>query len=355
MNRRIAQLVAQAAALVGFATSVWLVTQYALPPSLSVCGPGGGCHTIQMCRLSSVAGVSWPVIGTIAFAGLLALTLTSHPRARTLLAPAGALAAVTGVALLALQKIGCHAICPYCVVADTSGIVAGVAAVLSRGGDVEFTVRRKALFGGLAVLSMVASVGWASTRRLAPPVPERVQRLPDVIAREQRPGVATIVEFADFECPYCRRQHTAMSEVLPSYGARVRLVRRHMPLSFHVNAEPAARAACCAEEQGRLEPMADALFRSEELSASGCEHTAERIGLDMTAYRECLSSGRVTARLDHDRDDARQANVSALPTIFIGDERVEGLIDGPTLRASIDRALQRASTPQDSGAARPQG
>lgn len=347
MVRRHAGLVLQVAALVGLAVSAWLVVSYALPSQFGLCGSGGGCDRVRQCWLSRVGGVSWPMVGVVSFAAVLAMSLSTRPAVRRLLPWAGLVAGGVGGALIVLQKAVCGAFCPFCLVTDVAGITVGAAAWLGRReASVQITVRRRWGLAGAAVLSVVGPLVFGFMHASPPVEPVRVAALPEPIAREQRPGVTTIVEFADFECPFCRRQHEVLTQVLASYGSRVRFVRKHLPLSrIHPHAEAAARAACCAEEQGRGEPMADALFRAEDISAAGCEAIAARLGLDLTEYRACVNSPRVSARLERDRDDAARAGVRGLPTMFVGNERFEGVVAEDVLRASIDRALRSHAAP----------
>ena len=342
--RRFAPRIVSIAALVGIAVSAWLLVQYLLPPSASACGPGGGCNRVRFCWLAQI-GTSvfpfWPTVGVLAFAGLLILSLTDSTRLRRFLPIAGYAAVASGLFLLVGQRIACKAFCPFCVVTDLSAIVGGGAAVMSKDaiGEVVKPIWRW-VFGVLAVGAVVAPFGWGfATTSEAPVQGVRVANLPAPVAHEQRPAVATIVEFADFECPFCRRQHLELMQTLPAFGPRVRLVRKHVPLSMHEHAEGAARAACCAEEQGRGDEMADALFRNDDIDEAGCAHHAEALHLDMTRYRECLHADRTDARLASDRSDATASEVHGLPTMYIGHMRYEGVVMAPEVRAAIEEAL----------------
>jgi protein-disulfide isomerase len=175
------------------------------------------------------------------------------------------------------------------------------------------------------------------------PPPEYVQLgAPDVIQRLQEPGVATIVEFVDFECPFCRRLHQTMQEVLKDYDGKVRVVRKQHPLAMHSHAADAARAACCADEAGRGDEMADALYHAppENLTAEGCEKLAASIGLDVAKYRQCFASDDTTRRLAEDAADARAAGLrEEAPVFWIGDVRYRGALPADMIRMGIDRAL----------------
>ena len=136
--------------------------------------------------------------------------------------------------------------------------------------------------------------------------------------------------------------------MLATYRDRVRVVRKYIPLSFHTHARDAARAACCAEEQGHGEVMADALFRTapEQLTLEGCERVARETGLDMEAYRTCLASRRPDALIEQHNNLAHDVGLTGLPTFWVGTERFEGPQTPEVLRASIERALHPARSPQ---------
>jgi protein-disulfide isomerase len=181
-----------------------------------------------------------------------------------------------------------------------------------------------------------------------PPLPSGPP--PAVVADARADGRATIVEFIDFECPFCRRQHARMSEVLETLAAAderppVYVVYKHLPLEMHAHAREAARFVCCAEEQGRGREMVDALFARDELSPAACRECASEVGLDDAALQECLDSARPDARLDADAADARAAGIRRLPTCFVGERRFEGLQEEDTLRRAIEHAMTQAIAP----------
>src|SRR6185437_10462513 len=98
----------------------------------------------------------------------------------------------------------------------------------------------------------------------------------------------------DFECPYCRMTHASLQPLLEAHSNEVRVVRRQVPLPMHVHAHDAARAACCGEELGKGEAMANALFSApvEELTPDGCEKLAQSVGLSLDPYRACIADPR---------------------------------------------------------------
>lgn len=345
----------RALCVVGLAFSSMLLFDYLRPPVFCSDAAASGCEVVKHSRFARPLGVPLPVPGLIYFAGMVALSFLRGPRARRWLTLGATLGALAGVSFLTIQGAVLHAWCKLCLVVDTSAVLIGVAALLRKRDDDDAPAERWSgvalpLTAGLSLLAVVAplSLGFLSAPPPAPPArPQVAETLPAPIEREQRPGVATIVEFVDFECPFCRREAEVLSSVLPAYGDRVRVVRKNVPLSFHEHARGAARAECCAEEQGRGDRVADALFRATDLSPEGCERVVREAGADMEAWRACMASRRPDVALERDHDDARASGVQALPTLFIGHERFEGFQEAEVLRASIDRAIARAgATPR---------
>lgn len=356
------ELVLQALCLLGLAVSAMLLVDYVRPPVFCA-DHGSGCDAVRQSSFARPLGVPLPVPGALYFTTLLGLSLLgARDRARRLLASLGLLGVLAGVALVAIQGFVLHHWCRYCIAVDVSSIAAGALAVSLRmdvrAPDAPAPRRRVPSYAvtGAALLALLVPLVYGLSRPSQQPIAPNTPTLaplPDVIAQLQRRDVATIVEFVDYECPFCRRQQEALAPVLASYGARVRVVRKNVPLSFHEHARDAARAACCADEQGRGEAVAAALFRAEDLTPAGCERVAREAHLDLEAYRACLASRRPDVVIERDLNDAHAAGVSGLPTLYVGVERFEGLTDATALRASIERALHGG--PVDAAGHAPQG
>ncbi|MBP6831555.1 MAG: thioredoxin domain-containing protein [Deltaproteobacteria bacterium] len=362
-DRSARELALQAICLVGLAASAMLMVDYIRPPVFCA-DQGSGCDAVRHSVFARPFGVPLPIPGVLFFVALLGASLLgARERARRLLASLGLLGVVAGVALVAIQGLILHHWCVYCLTVDASSLVAGALAMSLRmdvlPADEPAPKRRLPSYAvtGAALLSVLLPLGYGLSRpmhnRPIGPNSPTIAPLPEVIARLQERDVATIVEFVDFECPFCRRQQEALAPVLASYGSRVRVIRKNVPLSFHEHARDAARATCCAEEQGRGDAVAAALFRAEDLTPAGCERVVRESGVDMDAWRACLASRRPDAALERDMNDARSAGVSGLPTLYVGVERFEGLTDADTLRASIERALRGARS--DAASHAPQG
>lgn len=332
----------------GLGASGLLLWEY-LQPDTGWCTKGSGCDTVRLSSYSHIHGIPVPVFGLVFFAGILGLIL--WPRFRGLLPIGAAIGTLFAIRLFYIMAYVLHAYCPYCVIVDMSSLFLFALALRQmRRGDKEDA---RALSLPISTFSVVLAAAFPfgyglATQTAAPATPApaaagTAKALPKPIELEQRPGVVTIVEFSDFECPHCRDQHLLFASVLPRYGDKVRVVRKHLPLlNLHDGAEIAARAACCAEEEGRGEEMASALFHAELLNADMCETLAYRLGLDIGAFGSCLTADRTKNRLLYDRRDADACKVEGLPTFWIGKERFDGKVrDLDTLRVSIERALRQ--------------
>jgi protein-disulfide isomerase len=167
---------------------------------------------------------------------------------------------------------------------------------------------------------------------------------PSVLAEQQRtPDKLVVVEYIDFECPFCRRMHQTMTPLVAARAPRVRVVRKHVPLTDkHPYALDAARASVCADTQDKGDAMADALFAAPEptLTPEGTEAIASRLGLDPAAFRACFSDPRTTSRIQRDTAEFDAMHGDGLPTIFIGRERIIGAVDSDELSSTLDRQLK---------------
>jgi protein-disulfide isomerase len=137
----------------------------------------------------------------------------------------------------------------------------------------------------------------------------------------------TIVEFSDFQCPYCGAAHPEISGLLREFEGQVKLVFKYFPLSAHERAVPAARAAEAAAKQGKFWEMHDMLFEHQhDLGDADFERYAGAIGLDAERFKADLASAEVQQRIDADRAEGIKLGIEGTPTIYI---------DGRLLREPI--------------------
>jgi protein-disulfide isomerase len=152
----------------------------------------------------------------------------------------------------------------------------------------------------------------------------------------------TIVEFSDFQCPYCKTfRDQTLDALLERYGDQVRFVFRDFPLSqLHPFAQKAAEASECANEQGHYWEMHDLLFaNSPNLSEDALKGFAEQLGLDMEQFNECLDSGRYADEVTADLQEGMSYGVTGTPTFFINGIRLVGAQPLANFQAIIDQEL----------------
>lgn len=154
----------------------------------------------------------------------------------------------------------------------------------------------------------------------------------------------TIVEFSDFQCPFCRAFHPTIKQVLADYPDKIRWVYKHYPIDqIHPQARPAAEASeCVAEQKGNdgFWRFADALFENQErLGESLFKELAQNIGLDMAQFEACLSSRKYQKRVEEDLQEGISLGVRGTPGSFVNGELVEGAVSLARLKTIIDKAL----------------
>jgi protein-disulfide isomerase len=150
----------------------------------------------------------------------------------------------------------------------------------------------------------------------------------------------TIVEFSDFECPYCGLTAPILERVLSEHEGRVKLIFLHYPLDGHEHAQPAARAAIAAENQGKFWEMHDMLFENQRaLETENLEAYAEELGLDMDRFRADFTSDATQRRIEANRALGRDLDLTGTPTIFVNGRRFP---EGPrSLPAYIQEELDQ--------------
>jgi protein-disulfide isomerase len=162
-------------------------------------------------------------------------------------------------------------------------------------------------------------------------------------------AAVTLLEYGDFECPYCGQAEEVVRELLGSFGADLRYVWRHLPLNdVHPRAEVAAEAAEAAAAQGRYWEMHDRLLADQELLDLGGH--AEEIGLDMDRFWDDLRRHRHLGRIAEDVASADASGVAGTPTFFVNGRRHFGAYDVETLTAAVKAAQQRAQSRQAAAA-----
>lgn len=151
----------------------------------------------------------------------------------------------------------------------------------------------------------------------------------------------TLVEFSDFECPFCERIYPTLKQVLANYADKVRLVYKYFPLSFHPNAQKAAEAAECASEQGKFWEYHDKLFENQAagFSTDKFKQWAGELNLSNSQFNECLDSGKYAQKVQADFQEGTKKGVSGTPTTFVNGQLVVGAQSYETFKQTIDKLL----------------
>jgi protein-disulfide isomerase len=174
----------------------------------------------------------------------------------------------------------------------------------------------------------------------------------DVAAEGPSKGPAdakvTIVEFSDFQCPYCARSVATIDQVLAKYPADVRLVYRHLPLdSIHPHARGAAEASACAEEQGLFWPYHDKLFQNnKKLAKEDLLRYAGEAGLDAAKFQVCVEERRFQAKVESDLQAARAVGISGTPAFVVNGVLLSGAQPAEEFYPVIDAALAKSAAPE---------
>lgn len=152
----------------------------------------------------------------------------------------------------------------------------------------------------------------------------------------------TLVEYSDFECPYCLNHKATVDQIVKNYGNDVRVVFRHFPLSFHPEAEKAAEASECAAEQGKFWEMHDKIFSANEagtMSVNKWKEEAKKLGLNTTKFNDCLDSGKYASNISDEAASGAAAGVEGTPATFVNGELVSGALPYDQFKQIIDSYL----------------
>jgi len=147
-----------------------------------------------------------------------------------------------------------------------------------------------------------------------------------------------LVEFSDFECPFCGRHYQTLKKILSDYKGKVRLVYKHFPLGFHPNAQKAAEASECASEQGKFWEYHDKLFENQPTgySLEKFKQWAKDLGLNSSKFNDCLDSGKYAKKVQADYQEGLQKGVNGTPATFVNGQLVSGALPYEAFKQIID-------------------
>jgi protein-disulfide isomerase len=372
MLRRRSMWVAAGLAVAGLTLALLLVRQHAQAHAgvVSFCSINEfvNCDRVATSRFSVVLGIPVAAWGALAYGVALVLALAGLRAGRPhetwpagLLFLLGALATAAAIALALVSELVIGALCLLCAGSWlVSASLLGSAWRATRPAGVAEAVRadlgvlraRKGLtfaaaLAGVALLALVAAAYpryWERARAVA-----QAQQPKPAAPPATGSGPPVVVVFSDYECPFCAIAHAETKKLLAT-RPDVTLVKRHFPLdptcnpvvkrAMHPNACVLAAAAICAEEQGKLEPMDDALFANQQAHLP-LETIVAQVGLDPARFKECLGAPSTVRRLQSDVQAGLAVGLKATPTYV-----VNGVAHSGQLTADLLPPPRAAAAPE---------
>lgn len=161
----------------------------------------------------------------------------------------------------------------------------------------------------------------------------------------------TLVEFADYECPYCQKVAADVRKLKADYGDKIAFTYKDFPLPMHARAEKAAEAARCASKQSKFWEFHDELFHSKELDVDQLKAQARALKLDPEQFDKCLDSGEQAAAVERDRKEGMRLGITGTPSFFVNGHYLSGALDYAALRQVVEQQLA-APTQGASGASK---
>jgi protein-disulfide isomerase len=153
----------------------------------------------------------------------------------------------------------------------------------------------------------------------------------------------TIVEFSDFQCPYCKRGKETVEEVMKAYPNDVKFVFKHLPLPFHPQARPAARATVAAMKQGKFWEMHDALFNNQDkLNEGFYVEQAKALKLDVEKFKKDMASAETEEYVKKDEEAAKKLGIGGTPSFAVNGVEVRGAYPVDYFKTIIDRHLKKS-------------
>ena len=157
-----------------------------------------------------------------------------------------------------------------------------------------------------------------------------------------------LVEFADYQCPYCQKVNPQIQQLKKEYGDNLTVIFKDFPLPMHHSSEKAAEASRCAGEQGKFWEYHDVLFYSKEIEVDALKEHARVLKLDGDRFDTCLDSGAEAAAVKKDLDEAKSLGLTGTPSFFVNGHFFSGVVDYAALKDIVNQQLNLA------GAQRPQ-
>jgi protein-disulfide isomerase len=190
-----------------------------------------------------------------------------------------------------------------------------------------------------AYLKTLRSQAQISITLASPTAPVELTHSP---VRGNRDAPVVLVEFADYQCPYCQKIHSDLEKLQKEYGNRLAFVYKDYPLPMHPYAEKAAEAARCAGTQGKFWEFHDLLFTVKKLQPADLREQARTLNLDQERFDKCVVEGLEAADVEKDADEARSLGITGTPSFFINGHFFSGVLSYAALHDMVEQQLARS-------------
>jgi len=176
------------------------------------------------------------------------------------------------------------------------------------------------------------------------PPPRAPISLKDVPVRGPAGAAVTVVEFADYQCPYCQQLQPILDKIEGEFKGKIAFAYKDYPLPMHPDAPKAAEAAHCAGAQGKYWEYHDTVFAKKQLDIPSLEHYSSDLKLDTSAFATCLNNGQMAGVVNEMASEANALMISGTPTVFVNGRMVTGNLSYEGLRSVIVEELSAAGT-----------
>lgn len=179
---------------------------------------------------------------------------------------------------------------------------------------------------------------------LAPPVAE--VNLEGAYVKGSKNAPVVLVEFADYECPYCQKVNPLLQKLKDEYGDKLAIVYKDFPLPMHRRAQKAAEAGRCAGEQGKFWEYHDVLYYSKQTEINDLKKHAQVLKLDEEKFNKCLDGGVEAAAVKKDLEEGMKLALPGTPSYFVNNHFFHGAVEYPALREIVEQQLHGDTAPE---------
>lgn len=167
--------------------------------------------------------------------------------------------------------------------------------------------------------------------------------LGDAPQRGPADALVTVIEFADYECPYCQQVNSDLKKLQSDFAGKLTFAFKDFPLPMHAHSEKAAEAAHCAGAQGKFWEYHDLIFEKKSFELNSLKESAREVGLNGTTFDQCLASGAQSAAVKKDLVQGQTLGLTGTPSFFVNGHFISGAVSYTTLRAMVEQQIAEKS------------